>query len=344
MKGKITMKKMIVSLLTTAMVMVSCTSVFAEEVELAGTWYLNSIEEEGMEFSPAMMGMEMELVLNDDGSAELTSIYGGEADTDAAQWAETDGGVTVTDSEGTEMPLVLDEDGNLVMDEDGTIMVFGKEKIEGETFDPGVAVEDTELEDFIGSWEAAYLGMADGCFPYAMMGMTGSLEITADGATLTESMGEDMEFTTEYTLSFENGILTLKDEYDDTKLFQMYDSGALADITYAVDAAEEEASYTYYQKPEADATAGETAGASTVCTPEAYDAAVAVLNVATPFETIPTYADVVELFGGVEGTVNSDLEYEGYSYYNWTDGSRTALITFQVADGTETYMAITGDI
>lgn len=82
---------------------------------------------------------------------------------------------------------------------------------------------------------------------------------------------------------------------------------------------------------------------STVCTPEAYDEAIDALTVTTGAPK-RTYADVVALFGGVEGTVNTDMEYEGYSYYNWTDGTRTALITFKNSGGEETYFAITGDI
>ncbi|MGI6316830.1 MAG: lipoprotein [Christensenellales bacterium] len=79
------------------------------------------------------------------------------------------------------------------------------------------------------------------------------------------------------------------------------------------------------------------------CTPEDYDIAIDALTETTGAPT-RTYADVVALFGGVEGTVNTDMEYEGYSYYNWTDGTRTALVTFKVNGEEETYFAITGDI
>ena len=82
---------------------------------------------------------------------------------------------------------------------------------------------------------------------------------------------------------------------------------------------------------------------ATVCTPEDYDKAVDAL-MATTGGPLPTYSEVVELFGGVEGTVNTDTEYEGYSYYNWTDGKRTALVTFKVDGDTQTYFAITGDV
>jgi predicted small lipoprotein YifL len=82
---------------------------------------------------------------------------------------------------------------------------------------------------------------------------------------------------------------------------------------------------------------------STVCTPEAYDAAIDALTVTTGAPK-RTYDDVVALFGGVEGIIDKDTEYEGYSYYNWTDGTRTALVTFKVKGEEETYFAITGDI
>ncbi len=81
----------------------------------------------------------------------------------------------------------------------------------------------------------------------------------------------------------------------------------------------------------------------TVCTPENYDAAIDALTVTTGAPK-RTYNDVVALFGGVEGTVNKDFEYEGCSYYNWTDGTRTAIITFKIKGEEEIYFAITGDI
>lgn len=103
-------------------------------------------------------------------------------------------------------------------------------------------------------------------------------------------------------------------------------------------AAETEAAAT-----EAAATEAPAEAVSGVCTPEAYDEAIAALTVTTGAPT-RTYADVVALFGGVEGTVNTEMKYEGYSYYNWTDGKRTALLTFKVKGEEETYFAITGDI
>ena len=112
-------------------------------------------------------------------------------------------------------------------------------------------------------------------------------------------------------------------------------SEAIAETT---EAAETEAAAT-----EAAATEAPAEAVSGVCTPEAYDEAIAALTVTTGAPT-RTYADVVALFGGVEGTVNTEMKYEGYSYYDWTDGKRTALLTFKVKGEEETYFAITGDI
>lgn len=81
---------------------------------------------------------------------------------------------------------------------------------------------------------------------------------------------------------------------------------------------------------------------ATVCTPEAYDTAVkALLDV--PYDDLPTYDEVVELFGA-QGTVSAAMVYDGYSYYDFTDGERTALVAFSISDGVETFLSITGDI
>lgn len=93
----------------------------------------------------------------------------------------------------------------------------------------------------------------------------------------------------------------------------------------------------------AESETSESPSEAVTCTPEAYAEAIAALTVTTGAPT-RTYEDVVALFGGVEDTPNTDMEYEGYSYYNWTDGTKTALLTFTVEGDNKTYFAITGDI
>lgn len=252
---KTTMKKMIVSLAATAMAVTSCVSVFAEGEDLTGSWYLNFVEEEGMQLDAGGLGTEMEIVLNEDGSAMLYSaVPGEEATEEKGKWSATDDGLIVVDSAGTEMPLTLDEDGYLAFDEDGTILFFGREKVEIEIFEPGAVVEDSTMKDFIGTWEATHFWSDGSSFSYALLGMPSTLEITEEGAVLTEVLGEDMEFTTEYTCSFENGVLTLTDEeYDETKTLVLYDSGAIADGDIAeMTGAEDEDMITFYQLPAED--------------------------------------------------------------------------------------------
>ncbi len=93
----------------------------------------------------------------------------------------------------------------------------------------------------------------------------------------------------------------------------------------------------------AESETSDSPSEAAVCTPEAYAEAIEALTVTTGGPT-HTYEDIVALFGGVEGTPNTDVEYEGYSYYNWTDGTKTALLIFKFEGDKQTYFAITGDI
>ena len=104
------------------------------------------------------------------------------------------------------------------------------------------------------------------------------------------------------------------------------------DSTTAADVTEDAAT----EPAETEEGAEETA--MPVCTPENFDKAVAAVKNSTP-----TYEELVALFGA-EGTVHEGMEYEGYSYYDWTDGTRQVLLTFKVDGDTQTYFAITGDI
>ncbi len=107
------------------------------------------------------------------------------------------------------------------------------------------------------------------------------------------------------------------------------------DATAAADAAADEATEAEAEPADTDAEAAEAE--MPICTPENFDKAIAAVKNASP-----TYEELVELFGQ-EGTVHTGMEYEGYSYYDWTDGSRTVLLTFKVDGDTQTYFSITGD-
>ena len=104
-------------------------------------------------------------------------------------------------------------------------------------------------------------------------------------------------------------------------------------------------------KEATEAAATEAAGAESteaaeaeeiVCTPENFDKAKDNIRNRQFGDPDLTYEEVVALFG-VEGTPTPDLEYEGYEYYDWTDGARKVTITFQVDGSSKIYYAWTGD-
>lgn len=85
--------------------------------ELTGVWTLLSVEMDGDMINPALFGMSMTLTLNEDGTAAFND--GEEVST--ANWYVSDAVVYVDG-----MPLTLDDNGCLVLEEDGAKMLFAQ--------------------------------------------------------------------------------------------------------------------------------------------------------------------------------------------------------------------------
>ena len=129
----------------------------AEFALLGGTWYLTQMSMGGQVYMPADLGMEMSLVLNDDGTAAMLSSF---EDESAGVWhaEENTAVITINDSEAV---FTLLEDGTLWAEEEGQALVFSRQASSGPSFVPAAERTDAALEDFSGEWQAAYL-MMDG--------------------------------------------------------------------------------------------------------------------------------------------------------------------------------------
>ena len=148
------MKKLLCALLA---IVLLCACAAAETADVTGTWYLNEIQTSVMTLNPAMLGMELVLTLNPDGTAVTTSTASAEQ---TGAW-EMDGETVNVTIAGNPQALSLDENGNLVgvEAETGTTMVYGREKTEVVYFDPGTALTDVTVEDFDGTWRATIVNM-----------------------------------------------------------------------------------------------------------------------------------------------------------------------------------------
>ncbi len=150
----------------------------AEAADVTGTWYLISIESEGMAFNPSDFGMSITMELKEDGTA--LSATSGEDDTAEGTWKMEGDKVTVDiDDSPVEFTLA---DGKLSAEQDGMTMVFSQEEPVADTFTPAAPVEAEEA-DFAGTWTAVKIGLEGQYYPVSILG--GDVTATIDGATIT---------------------------------------------------------------------------------------------------------------------------------------------------------------
>lgn len=198
------MKKILSVILAALLMMVPA---LAETVSVEGAWYLVAVAMEGMEINPADLGIDMSIVLNADGSAELTSTG---VEPAAATWAFD--GTTVTITEGEELPVAftLTEDGTLVTEEAGLSMIFSREAVSATVIAP--ALENVTVEDFNGEWignAARTMGMY---MPITELGL--NVNVAIDNGSITLTM--DGESTTGVAVLEGNALTCVLDEADFT--------------------------------------------------------------------------------------------------------------------------------
>ena len=180
------MKKLTAMILTLALLI--CAVALAESADFLGTWYLNEINFGGSILAPSVLGMDMTLEINEDGTAVLTSVEGEEDALQNATWTLEGDVVTVTvlaegdEEEGETMTMTI-QDGVLVAEEGGMGLNFGREKVEAEVYQPGAPVADAADADYAGQWQATYMDMNGNYIQAAMFAM--ELTVTVDESSMT---------------------------------------------------------------------------------------------------------------------------------------------------------------
>ena len=97
MKGATVMKKTILAIMITSVMMATAMYVGAAEENLEGVWYVESISQDGQTLDAdilASMGMNMVLTLNSDGTATLDAIG-----TKNEGFRTADGTININDSD-----------------------------------------------------------------------------------------------------------------------------------------------------------------------------------------------------------------------------------------------------
>lgn len=181
------MKRKLTLLLACLMALTMALTGAAESLSPVGSWTLTGVEANGMTLDPAMLGMEITMTLNEDGTAEMGMSGLVE---EGGTWSVEGDVVTVIDPDGEEMPMTLTEDGSLRAEQDGMAMIFtpatGDEgqSLMGAATEVAV-LEDVAMEDFNGEWTAAY-AVAQGIeVPLDTFGLAMDASIDNGNVTLT---------------------------------------------------------------------------------------------------------------------------------------------------------------
>lgn len=194
------MKKMIAKLIAAVMLIstVSAGAVMADgEEDLIGTWYLQSLQMEEQTIDASLiaaMGAEMTLTLNEDGTASMTmgapSIDNQEK---KGTWTSDGSAVTmafVNDLDEESEIVFMVEGESLTLDQGGQIGIFGKEPPEAAAA-LAPAVENPELGDFDGTWNAASYAMFGLPVPISVLGAELSMTIE-DGQVQITAVTKDL--------------------------------------------------------------------------------------------------------------------------------------------------------
>ena len=211
------MKKTIAVLLA---VFVMTMSVFAgltfaaENEDLIGEWHIKSAIMDGTEVDASILsliGMDMILTLNEDGSATMDMM----SEIQEGTWtgAGTEGTLSFGE-EGNEIPFTV-EDETLTIEQEGQSMVFGKDAAQFSGVDLAPAVTDAKAEDFNGVWNATTYVMFGIPLPIATYGVEITLTIE-DGKAAVSEVLKDMSNNSEVTDTIEFEFAT-----------QMQDDGTL---------------------------------------------------------------------------------------------------------------------
>ena len=194
-----------------------------------GEWFVTEMTQGDMTIDPATMGMEISLMLNEDGTMVMTMAGEGVEGT----WEMADGKLLLTAGEGEEastVEITIGEDGTLKGEDGGATLVFSREKNEGVTIPQPVAAESEDA--FIGTWNLKMISMDGAVLPldmFASMGMDigGTLTIEPGKAGILVNVMIEMPEITG-TTAFKDGQLEVSvEELETPYVIQATDTGAL---------------------------------------------------------------------------------------------------------------------
>ncbi len=197
------MKKLVSLVL--ALCLACCMGFACAEEDGSGTWYLVDV----MGMDPSAMGIEMAMILNEDGTAEIQTNMAAEDANQTGTWVKEGNQIVVT-VDDTPQAFDITEDGLQADMGGGTIGTFSHEKKEAAPAPTVVAAESEEA--FLGTWELSAVGLNGAVVPIAMAEGLVDVNLTfviEAGKAVASSTSEGAAEPAEYTTEFTDGALTL---------------------------------------------------------------------------------------------------------------------------------------
>ena len=228
------MMKKIAALALCLLLMLSAVCCAAEAELLTGVWYLSNVEMAGMSLVPSVLGLEVAMTLNADGTAVMASM--GIAEKGA--WSQ-EGDQVIVDT-GNQNRFTL-ADGRLRSEQDaatGMVLVFSRDIADAQAYTAAPVRSDVSLSDFDGEWHAFMMEMMEVQLSLNDADIALWLDIE-NGSGVMHSIEAGIEETAELKGSFADGSLILG-----TMPLVLHEDGVMS---YS-EAAEEAAVTIYFRK------------------------------------------------------------------------------------------------
>lgn len=156
----------------------------AEKIDYVGVWVLTSLKASGVTLDPAKLGMEATMDIYENGTCTMVSM----GETEQGTWAETEGGIVITDEDGEPLALTV-TDGALAAEQDGVTMIFTP-LVPAEEEEYAVPLAGLTMADFNGEWVFVDAEYMDQVLDAETLGMSIDLHIQ-DGKGHVEMVYED---------------------------------------------------------------------------------------------------------------------------------------------------------
>ena len=231
------MKKTL-SFILVALLALGAWSALAEQEDVLGQWYLTELVIGDTPVSPAVMDMDVTLILSEDGQAAMLSQQEEETETTEGTYTFDGDTLTLTETGGDEEVLTFTlEEGFLTCENGDITMIFGREPVEALRVPEPIDAQGEA--DFLGVWTLDQIGVDGSLVPAGVFGI--EMTMTIDEGLISIQSGED-DLGTE-TSAFENGaLISTEDETEATSTYTLCDDGSLR----CVDDAEGEDGMTLY--------------------------------------------------------------------------------------------------